>query len=195
MRGARFAFIPQTHATTEKISLEPLGLSLKNGDRMFHSVRGDGTPHRHKEVDMNSHSVANRFMRIIIASVVSLVFVATALAASTPAIRTTTIIVFADRYVVGYAAFDDIGFLERYITETDARGVELIICGAKATRALKAAVHRFRHMPMTMLVADVDEAECMSKVPVVTPASQRVGERPFGIDDEAVESYWLDITP
>jgi hypothetical protein len=144
---------------------------------------------------MKSGIVVDHLTRSLAIGVMALSSVASALADSGPAPHTVTIAVLDDRYIVGDLAFDDLDYLERQITATNLRNLELLICGPNATRALKAIVHRFRHVPVQMRVPDIDEFECMSKAPVVTPVRQRVGERPFGIDDEAVERYWLDIMP
>lgn len=61
--------------------------------------------------------------------------------------------------------------------------------------SLKAAVHRFRHVLVQMRVLEADEPECSSAVALWTPVRQRVGQRPRGIDAEAVERYWQDLVP
>jgi len=144
---------------------------------------------------MNGRIGVNRLPQIVVAGVVTFGLVATALADSRPSTQSATITVLADRYIVDDLAFDDLDYLDKHITAMHVHSIELLICGPRTTRPLKAVVHRFRHAPVQMRVPDVDEFECMSKAPLVTPVSQRVGQRPFGIDDEAVERYWLDIMP
>ena len=144
---------------------------------------------------MNGRKVVNRLTQFVVAGVAGLGLVATALADPGSLAHRVTITVFADHYIVGDLAFDDLDYLEKHVTATPVSSVEILICGAKATRALKAVVHRFRHVPVQMRVPDVDELECMSTAPFVTPVRQRIGQRPFGIDDGAVERYWLDIMP
>lgn len=144
---------------------------------------------------MDGRVVVDRFTRGVVVVGVAFTFVAIALADPRPSTGGVTITVFDDRYVVGDLAFDDLDYLETHTDGTRVRSVELLICGARATRALKAAVHRFRHVPVQMRVPDADEHECMSKASLVTPARPRVGQRPFGIDDQAVERYWLDMMP
>src|SRR5438034_9680347 len=97
------------------------------------------------EVNMNGRIVGNRLTQIVVAGVVASGLVATALADPGGSAHSVTITVFADRYIVGDLAFDDLDYLEKHITATHVRSVEILICGAKATRALKAVVHRFRH--------------------------------------------------
>jgi len=144
---------------------------------------------------MKSGIVVDHLTRSLAIGVMALGLVASALADSGPSAHRVTITVLADRYIVGNLAYDDLDYLERQINATNVRGVELLICGPNTTRALKAIVHRYRHVPIQMRVPDIDQFECVSKAPVVTPVRVRVGELPFGIDDEAVERYWLDIMP
>lgn len=145
---------------------------------------------------MNSRILVDRCKYGIIVGIASLALAGTALAQPGQSTSTRTITVFAERYAVGPVAFNDIDLLQRHIAGTGARDVELVVCEATATRALKAAVHRFRHMPVTMRVSDMRQSECMSKqVPLVIPASDRRGPRPFGIDDQAVERYWSEMMP
>lgn len=143
---------------------------------------------------MNQNTLADRLMPFALSlTVLGLAFSLPA-EAQAPA-ESATITVFADRYVMGGVVFDDLDELDRRVGADRARRVDLLICGPQATRALKAAVHRFRHVPVQMRVPDIDERECMSKAAGLTPVSRRQGRPPFGIDDEAVERYWLDIMP
>jgi hypothetical protein len=138
--------------------------------------------------------VLDRLVRTVVAGVLALGSVS---APADPGASPdgVTIVVFADRYVVGDRAFDDLNALEKHITATHFRGVKILVCGAKATRALKAVVHRFRQVPVQIRVPDADEPECFSKAAGVMPVRGGTGPRPFGIDDEAVERYWRDLMP
>lgn len=144
---------------------------------------------------MNGHFMVDYFTRSVVAGAVAIGFVACAVANPTTPADSVTIAVFDDRYIVGGRTFDDLNYIEKYLADARPHGVNLLICGANATRALKAAVHRFRHLPVTMRLPDADERDCMSRAHHVTPVQWRIGARPFGIDDEAVERYWLDISP
>ena len=135
------------------------------------------------------------FERIVAVCLAGSCLGAAGCAGAAPSRDSVTIIVFEDRYVTERRVFDDLNELEDRITSTNFRTVTLLVCGAHATRALKAAVHRFRYVPVQMRVPDVDERECMTTGPVVTKVRQRTGTRPFGIDDEAVDRYWHDIMP
>ena len=64
-----------------------------------------------------------------------------------------------------------------------------------ATAQEKMTAGRFRHLPVQIRVPDLDESECFSTAALATPARERVGKRPFGIDDEAVDRYWLELMP
>jgi hypothetical protein len=44
--------------------------------------------------------------------------------------------------MLNHELFDDLDMLEKYLTPV--RGVVLLVCGTRATRSLKAVVHRFR---------------------------------------------------
>lgn len=144
---------------------------------------------------MKKHVVVDRFMRSLISGVMAVGFVASALAEPGRSAGGVTIAVLDDRYIVGDLAFDDLDTLERYITAAPLRSVVLYVCGTRATRSLKAVVHRFRQVPVQMRLPDADDRECMSRVPLVVAVRERDGQRPFGIDDEAVERYWMDLMP
>ncbi len=145
---------------------------------------------------MNRTSVVDRFKLGVVAGVVmAFGLIGAAPANSEPRVDNVTIAVFADRYVVADRAFDDLNLVEKHITATHVRDVLLLVCGPQATRSLKAVVHRFRQLPLQIRVPDLDERDCMSKAPAVLTVGARVGQRPFGIDDAAVERYWLDIMP
>jgi len=143
---------------------------------------------------MSRHFVVD-FAGRVLAGVLTLGFVVPALAGVYPAIKSTRITVFSDRYIVADRAFDDLNLLEKHTTAMQARAVTLLACGPGVTRSLKAAVERFRHVPVQMLVLDADEPECSSTPPLAIPVRERDGPRPYGIDDEAVERYWQDLMP
>jgi len=143
---------------------------------------------------MSRHFVVDLVGRIV-AGVLTLGFVVPALAGVHPTPTSTRIAVFSDRYVLAGRAFDDLNLLEEHTTAMHARAVTLLACGPRVTRSLKAAVERFRHIPVQMFVLDADAAECSSAPPLAIPVRGRDGQRPYGIDDEAVERYWRDLMP
>lgn len=144
---------------------------------------------------MNRRMVVDRITQSILVGLAASALGATALAGPGPSGPGAMITAYADRYIVGDLAFDDLDQLESHVTATNARHIEVLMCGDDATRALKAVVHRFRQLPVQMRVLDAAEFECKSRAPLGTPVQQRVGQRPFGIDDEAVERYWLGMMP
>jgi hypothetical protein len=144
---------------------------------------------------MSRHFVVDHLAGRVVAAVLTLSFVVPALAGVYPTNTSTRITVFSDRYVLAGRAFDDLNLLEKHTTARQARAVTLLACGPSVTRSLKAAVERFRHVPVQMLVLDADTPECSSPAPLATPVRERVGQRPYGIDDEAVERYWRELMP
>jgi hypothetical protein len=136
----------------------------------------------------------DRIAPAAIAGVLAASFVTAVLAGPPPSAAGISITVFADSYVVDGRAFDDLNLLEKHVSVMHVRGISLLACGPRATRSLKAAVHRFRHVPMQIRPLEPDEPEC-SKVVLAIPVGERIGQRPRGIDDEAVERYWLELTP
>jgi hypothetical protein len=137
---------------------------------------------------------ADRIARTVIAGLLAAGFATAALAGSQPFAIGINITVFAESYVVAGRSFDDLNSLEIQITGMHARRINLLACGPRATRSLKAAVHRFRHVPVQIRALDSDEPEC-SKVALATPVRERIGQRPYGIDDEAVDRYWRELVP
>lgn len=99
--------------------------------------------------------VLDRLVRTVVAGVLAL---GSASAPADPRASpdSVTIVVFTDRYVAGDRAFDDLNALDKHITATHFRGAMILLCGATATRALKAVVHRFRQVPVQIRVPDAD---------------------------------------
>jgi len=108
---------------------------------------------------------------------------------------TVTITVFDDRYVESEQVYDDLNALDRHVALMNPRSVIILICGADATRSFKAAVHRFRTVPVQVRVPDIDEHVCLSQASLAMPARKGTGSRPAGIDDIAVNEYWSELTP
>jgi hypothetical protein len=137
---------------------------------------------------------ADRIVRMVIAGVLATGFATAAPAGPQPFAIGINITVFAESYTVAGRSFDDLNSLEMQVTGMHARGISLLACGPRTTRSLKAAVHRFRHVPVQIRALDSDEPEC-SKVALATPVRERMGQRPYGIDDEAVDRYWRELMP
>ena len=105
------------------------------------------------------------------------------------------VMVFADGYVVAGRAFDNLNVLEAELQSNGVRGVNLHTCGADVTRSLMAAVHRFHRVPVQIRVFDVDEPECRAPVRSTAHGLAGATQRPFGIDDKAVELFWREAMP
>lgn len=103
--------------------------------------------------------------------------------------------VLSDRYVAAGRAFDDLDLLERYVAAQGARAVVLDACGAAATRALRAAVHRFRHLAVDIRARDAGEPMCAPNAPHATRVAISPARPPYGIDDATVDAYWQSLMP
>jgi hypothetical protein len=130
----------------------------------------------------------------LVAGVLAAVFVTAAPAGTPLSGSNVSITVFADRYVVEGRAFDDLDLLEKHIAVLSARRISLLACGPGEMRSLQAAVHRLRHLPEQIRVLDEDEPACQ-RIPLATRVRARAGQRPYGIDDEAVDRYWRELMP
>lgn len=105
-----------------------------------------------------------------------------------------TVTVFADHYVLAGRYIDDLDTLEDAIATVRPRGVRLEACGERTSRAHLAAAHRFRNLYLDMRIAGIDDTTCQSaSVARVMPVSQRFGQRPYGIYDEAVDRWWSTL--
>jgi len=106
-----------------------------------------------------------------------------------------SVAVFADHYALGGRYIDDLDRLEDAIAEMRPRGVRLEACGEGASRAMRAATHRFRNLYLDLRTAGINDAACQSaSVARAVPVSQRFGQRPFGIYDEAVDRWWSTLS-
>ena len=106
-----------------------------------------------------------------------------------------SVAVFADHYAVGGRYIDDLDRLEDAIAEMRPRGVRLEACGGGASRALRAATHRFRNLYLDLRMEGSDKPACeLASVARAVPVSQRFGQRPFGIYDEAVDRWWSTLS-
>ena len=106
-----------------------------------------------------------------------------------------SVAVFADHYAVGRRYIDDLDRLEDAIAEMRPRGVQLTACGEGASRALRAATHRFRNFYLDLRTAATDDIACQpASAARAVPISQSFGQRPFGIYDEAVDRWWSTLS-
>jgi len=105
--------------------------------------------------------------------------------------------VFADKYVVNGRVVDDIGALERAVASMSPGAVRLYACGEGTARAQMAAAHSLRDRYLELRVLDEAAPQCRaaSAAARATAVMYRSGERPYGIDDEAVARWWYAMMP
>ena len=116
---------------------------------------------------------------------------ALASAQSQDLVADAAITVFAQRYVVTGLAIDDLNVLERYVVDLHPQSVTLYMC-ALSGRATRAAAHRFRRLPLRLLVLEDHAAACSAAGVMPVAAATRSGQAPFGINDEDVDRYWRE---
>jgi hypothetical protein len=118
-----------------------------------------------------------------------------AAAAQTPT-SDVSITVFADHYVLAGRLIDDLDALEDAVSAMRPRTVTIDACGAGTARAQRAAAHRFRNLYLDLRVVETNAPSCQAAItPRAVPVSQRTGQRPFGIYDEAVDRWWNNVMP
>ncbi|MGZ8992640.1 MAG: hypothetical protein ACXW16_01360 [Burkholderiaceae bacterium] len=141
---------------------------------------------------MKNESSVRRTIRLAAAATAVWFATTGGVAAQVPVV---TVAVFADHYVLGGRYIDDLDRLEDAIAEMRPRGVRLEACGEGASRALRAATHRFRNLYLDLRFSLVDDTVCQSaSVARAVPVSQRFGQRPFGIYDDAVDRWWSTLS-
>ncbi|MGZ9058257.1 MAG: hypothetical protein ACXW14_03315 [Burkholderiaceae bacterium] len=141
---------------------------------------------------MKNESSVRRTIRLAAAATAVWFATTGGVAAQVPVV---TVAIFADHYVLGGRYIDDLDRLEDAIAEMRPRGVRLEACGEEASRALRAATHRFRNLYLDLRFSLVDDTVCQSaSVARAVPVSQRFGQRPFGIYDDAVDRWWSTLS-
>jgi len=144
---------------------------------------------------MDWNLTAPRLIQTVAAGALTLALVSTGPVGAQTSSAGIRIAVFADHYVMAGRAYDDLNVLERKVATVVPKAIRLEACGARATRALLAAAHRFHRIPLQLRVLDAAEPACSSTVPVAIRAAMRNEQRPLGIDDAAVARYWRTLTP
>ena len=142
---------------------------------------------------MKNDSSVRRTIQVVAATTAMWLATIGAVGAQVPVV---TVAVFADHYVLAGRYIDDLDTLEDAIAVMHPRGVRLEACSEGSARALRAASHRFRNLYLDLRVAGSDDSACQ-RAPIAraVPASQRVGQRPFGIYDDAVDRWWNNLMP
>ena len=106
-----------------------------------------------------------------------------------------TVAVFADHYVLGGRYIDDLDELVVAIATTRPRGVRLEACGEGASRAWRAAAHRFRNFYLDLRTAGIDDTACQpASAARAMPISHSLGQGPFNVNDEAVDRWWSTLS-
>lgn len=145
---------------------------------------------------MNSHLLARRIATAVAAATAALcTLVAGPAAAQVPDVFVT---VFAEHFVMNGRIIDDIGALESAILPMRPGSVRLYACGSGTARAQMTAAHRFRDRYLELRVLDDSAPQCRTSMASVTRTvalTYRAGERPNGIDDEAVALWWYSMMP
>ena len=142
---------------------------------------------------MKNDSSLRRTIQLAAAATAVWLVMTGAVAAQVPVI---SVAVFADHYAVAGRYIDDLDTLEDAVAVMHPRGVRLEACGEGTSRALRAATHRFRNLYLDLRVNLIDDTTCQSaSVARAVPVSQRFGQRPFGIYDEAVDRWWNNVMP
>ena len=139
---------------------------------------------------MDAHLALQGLARIAAAAACSAGF-AFASAQSQDLIADAAITVFAQRYVVTGLAFDDLNVLERYVVDLYPQSMTLYMCGLSG-RATRAAAHRFRRLPLLVIVLEDDAEACSAAGVLPVAAAARSGQAPFGINDDEVDRYWRE---
>jgi hypothetical protein len=103
------------------------------------------------------------------------------------------IAVFDQHYVLAGRRFDDLDRLEEALAQRRPGAIRLNRCGPATTRALMAAMHRFRDLRLHVRTLQPAEPACSSTASVAARAV--AGPWPAGIDDAAVARYWQELAP
>ena len=141
---------------------------------------------------MTNDSRVRRTIQLIAATAAVWLATAGAVGAQVPAV---TVAVFADHYVLGGRYIDDLDELVVAIATTRPRGVRLEACGEGASRAWRAAAHRFRNFYLDLRTAGIDDTACQpASAARAMPVSQRFEQGPFNINDEAVDRWWSTLS-
>ena len=104
------------------------------------------------------------------------------------------IVVTEAHYVLGEKAYDDLNAVERVVRDAAPAFIALDACSDGTATALKAAAHRFSHLPLRIRVGAADVASCATTSRTVH-ASHRIDAGHRGIDAAEVERYWLRVMP
>src|SRR5678815_3131774 len=142
--------------------------------------------------EMKNESSVRRTIQLIAAATALWLATTGGVAAQEPVV---SVAVFTDHYVLGGRYIDDLDELVVAIATARPRGVRIEACGEGASRAFRAAAHRFRNFYLDLRTAGIDDTACQSaSVARAMPVSQSLGQGPFNINDEAVDRWWSTVS-
>lgn len=150
----------------------------------------DGGLIRESDMKSQSYSCRKTFVSLVMTALWSVI--CGAAAAQVP---TATVFVFVDYYVIAGRYFDDLDVLEDSVASERPERIRLVTCVDGAERATKAAAHRFRHLYLDLATASPDSSACETGHVRMVAINQRLGQRPFGIHDQAVTYWWTKLMP
>jgi len=102
--------------------------------------------------------------------------------------------ILSDRYLVDGRVTDNLNTLESDVRSSRAKAIVLTACGPNTARPQLAAAQRLSDLYLELIVSAPDSSECLAATnPRSVPVSQQTGVRPFGIDDEAVKLWLIQI--
>jgi len=144
---------------------------------------------------MSVHTDAGRMAALVLGGTMALAALVPAPAAAAADVIVT---VFAEHYVIDGRAIDDLGALENALRPAEPGAVRLYACGGGTERAQMAAAHRFRDRYLELRVLDESSPQCRALQAVRPRAvlvADRRGNRPYGIEDEAVARWLNSMVP
>lgn len=137
--------------------------------------------------DLNIHRLAG----IVATTAATLWLLASGSAPAQTSASQLSVVVFAEHYVLSGRVIDDLDALEVAVGDLHPRAVRLDACGSGTERAQRAAAHRLRHLYLELRVLDAGSPDCPSPgAAQAVQVGRRVGARPYGIDDAAVDEWW-----
>jgi hypothetical protein len=145
---------------------------------------------------MDRHSKLRHCAGIVSAGAAALWLMATGSTSAQTSTSPLSVAIFAEHYVLEGRAIDDLDVLETSVRDRHPRTVRLDACGSGTERAQRAAAHRLRHLYLELRVLDAGSPDCPSPGAAhAVPVGRRVGARPYGIDDAAVDQWWHQLMP
>lgn len=115
-------------------------------------------------------------------------------ASVTAASMDARIVARADAFSFQATRYGSLDALEAAVRASRPAVVEVDICGAEASRAAMAVVHRLSDLSLRLRPLDENVPACRARA-VAMPAGQRATSGPADIDTAAVKRYWQQVAP